>query len=187
MTGGSVVVSADARLTARQVLPNQGATQTTAFAGSADGRLAYGTGEGTVSLAVCQTRGLGPGASETLDLFDGSLADVFGVAAGFRVLRAYALWVDPETGDAGGLTVSGGASNPHTLFMGGTAPTKTVYPGGPADVGGSPAGVAVTSAARTVKLTNNSSTDLTYTIVLAGSPAAGGSPVGLLLSLTYAS
>lgn len=150
--------------------------------------LGFGTGEDTMSQIVLQTRSLGPGASETLDLYDGStnvpaFVDILNDAATFRVIRGFAMWID-DGGDDSGVTVGNAASNANTLWWGGTTPTQTIYPGGAPMAGGSDAGVAVTTSARNLKVLNNGAESVTYTIAVAGSTAVSGAAMGVL-GLTY--
>jgi hypothetical protein len=146
--------------------------------------LTFGTSSGKMSVEVNQLRGLGAGSSETLNLYDGSLLDVFGFPATFRTIRSFVLFVS-SGGDADGVTVKGADSNPNTLFWIGTTPGKTVYPSGPPELGGSPAGVSVTSGASSIKVTNNGAAAVNYVLMVAGSAGVSGSPIGMLLGLTY--
>lgn len=145
--------------------------------------LAFGTGDASFTTTVVVSQGLPPGASHTLDMYDGSLTDIYGDAAELRELRAFAFWVE-SGGDSSGVTLTGGASNPHTLFWTGTTPGQTVYPSGPPALGGGTAVVSVTSTARTLKLTNNGAVDVTYKLVLVGSLTVSGAAMGVL-GLTY--
>lgn len=145
--------------------------------------LGFGSGEGSLAVIVDQVRGLTAGASETLDLYDGSLLDVHEDPAEFRVLREYAVWV-VSGGDTDGLTIGQAGANPHPLFWIGTTPGKTIYPGGIGDAGTDPSGVAVTATVRNLKLTNNGAVALTYRIYLAGGHGMPGVAMGPL-GLTY--
>lgn len=146
--------------------------------------LQFGTATGQMSVELNQLRTLGPGASETINLYDGSLLDIFSLPAVFRYVRNFTVFISLG-GDSSGLTWGGGASNPTTLFMGGTLPTKTLYPSGPPDCSGSPAGVAITSSSYSVKFTNNGVVPVTYGIIIAGASGVSGSPMGMLLTMLY--
>jgi len=183
MTEGTWSLGTVLRVSARNTRVSGAGYDSFRFGDGVRQGLEAGTGSATASLVVALTRGLVPGGSDTFDLFDGSLTDVFGATAAFRVLRGYALWVE-DGGDSSGITLSGGASNPHGLFMGGTTPSITAYPDGPALTAGSPAGSLVTSTARTLKILNNGAVETQYTLVLAGSQAASGALMGIL-GLTY--
>lgn len=184
MTGGTLTLGTSFRFNAKH-LPALGlGANPVHLADGATQSLGYGTGSATVTLVVARTAGLGSGASETLNLFDGSLLDVFDKAANFRTLRGVALWVE-SGGSTSGLTIGAASSNAHPLFFGATTHTATVYPDGPAFTMGSPAGVAVTSTSCNVKLLNNASVQTRYSLVFIGSESVSGVPIGLALALTY--
>lgn len=133
--------------------------------------LSFGTGTGNGNLIVVEELTIAASSSVSINLYDGSLLDLFQQPAPFRFLRSFVAWVN-SGGDATGVTIAPAASNPNLLWWTGTSPTKTVYPGGPPECGGSPAGVAVTSSAYGVTFTNNSSTAaVTVGLALAGSNA----------------
>lgn len=184
MTGGSWRLSVGLKVRGRKQPLNAAAAAPLTLARGLVQSLDFGTGSGTLSLAVAQVRSLGAGASETLDLYAGTdLADLYGDAAPFRVVRAFALWV-VSGGDAAGLTVGNAGADPLPLFFGAGAHTETVYPGGVPVLGGSPAGVAVTSTARNLKVANNGAVAADYLIALAGSPVSSGMAMGPM-GLTY--
>lgn len=145
--------------------------------------LAFGTGFAKMDTEVLLQRSLAPGTSETWNLYDGTTPDVFNFGATFRTLKGVLCWVSAG-GDASGLTIGGGASNPCVLFFGGTTPNQTVYAGGPPASGGSPLGIAVTATTCNVKITNNAAVATEYTLYLVGSKAASGAAMGVL-GLTY--
>jgi hypothetical protein len=167
MTSGTWIGYAGAQVQAGKLPAN---ALTTLPFGSAVGpqfSLAYGTGSGQADLYVVQFRTLAFGAAETLDLYAGTVLDVFGDAAAFRTLRQVVLWVYAG-GDAAGVTVGNAAANPHPLFFGATTQTWGIYPSGPGLVGGSLAGVAVSTTARNLKVLNNGAVSVTYGLALAG-------------------
>lgn len=187
MTGGSWRVTTQLSLTGQNQLPNTTAPVALSLNPTATHSLPYGTGVGTASIVVSNAYLLAPGASVTLNLFDGSLTDMSGATAAFRLLRGYSIFVS-DGGDTAGVSIGGAASNEHPLFSGGATYAKTVYPGGPDDSGGGGtiAGVAVTSSACNVLITNNSPTAFaTVTASFAGTQCVSGVPIGLALALTY--
>lgn len=141
------------------LLVNKGQTQS----------LAYGTGSGQCDLEVVTTRTITAGSSATLDLYDGSVLDVFGLPAAFRTLRALAVWVQ-SGGDASGVDVGddGVVSNPARSFLKGTSPRFSVFPSGPAYSAGSPAGVVVDATHRNLKVVNAGAVSVTVLVALAG-------------------
>ena len=187
MTGGSWKSKTQLSLTAQNLLPNTTTPISQALSPTTQQTMPFGTGPGTASILVSGSYVLPPGGSLTLDLFGGSLLDMTGSATLFRLLRAYSIWI-ASGGDAAGVTIGNAGSNPHPLFFGSTSATKTIYPGGPEEAGGTGVGegVAVTATARNVLLTNNSPTKtVTVVVNFAGTQCVPGVPMGLLLGLTY--
>jgi hypothetical protein len=150
--------------------------------------LGFGTASGQMNQLVMQERSLGPGLSESLDLYDGStctpaLIDIMRSNVAFRTIRGFAIWV-LDGGDDAGVTIGAAASNANTLWLGGTTPTVTIYPDSGAFAFGQQAGKAVTSSARNVKVLNNGAVSVTYLVAMAGSLNVGGGAMGVL-GLTY--
>lgn len=150
--------------------------------------LGFGNGSGTMNQMVLMERSLGPGASETLDLYDGSsnnpqLLDVMNDVVTFRTLRSAAFWI-LDGGDTAGVTIGNAGSNAHPLWWGGTTPTQTIYPSSGPLAGGQQAGVAVTATVRNVKVVNNGAVIVTYLVAFAGSINITGMAMGVL-GLTY--
>lgn len=150
--------------------------------------LGFGTDSGQMNQLILQERSLGPGLSETLDLYDGStctppLIDIMRANAALRTLRSVCVWI-VDGGDTAGVTIGNAASNANTLWFGGATPTATIYPDSGPFTGGQQAGKAVTSTARNVKITNNGAVSVTYLIAVAGSLNVSGGAMGVL-GLTY--
>lgn len=188
MTGGQWQMNLALRLSGRKLSPGNVTTVAVSTTDQTTQVMGYGTGDDQVNVIVLQDRTLGPGASEELDLYDGSsnsppLVDIIGDAVALRKLRCWALWI-ASGGDELGVTVGGAGSDPNELWMGGTAPTYSVFPGGAPMAGGSDAGVEVTSSARYVKVLNNGAEAVTYTVAMAGSTVVSGAGMGVL-GLTY--
>lgn len=186
MTGGSWKLQSSLTLVGQNLLPNTTQPLTQQLNPTAAQSLPYGTGVGTASIIVSQSYVISAGATLTLDLYDGSLTDIAGSAAAFRLLRAYAIAI-AGGGDSAGVTIGNAGSNPHPLFFGATSATKTIYPSSDSDGGGNSAGVgvAVTATVRNVKLVNNGAVPVTVSVNFAGTQAVAGVPMGLLLALTY--
>jgi hypothetical protein len=134
--------------------------------------LGYGTASGQCNLQVVTKATLAAGASTTLDLYGGSVLDIFGAAAAFRELRAVVVWVE-SGGDSTGVVVGddGVVTNPAPLFLSGTTPRVTVYPSGPAFSAGSPAGATVDATHKNLKITNAGAVAVTVVVALSGSNA----------------
>lgn len=184
MTGGSFQITTQVNVSGVKAYLNGANTITLNTSASCTEQLSFGTTTSGVSVEVNQIRGLGVGASETLNLYDGSLLDIYGDPAVFRTVRGFGLWIT-SGGDTSGLKVEGGDSNPTTLFWTGTTPGKTVYPSSAPELGGSLVGVSITSSAYSLKVTNNGAVAVNYQLIVAGSAGVSGSPIGLLLGLLY--
>jgi hypothetical protein len=146
--------------------------------------LAAGTYSGQANLVVQDQATLQPGETLTVDLYDGSVTDVFGAAAPFRVLRGYCFWV-VAGGDASGVEVGddGTVTNPCPLYLRGTSPRYLLLPGDAGVAEAEPAGLTVSATARNLKIANLGAVAATVGYALAGASPAG-TPLGLLLSLT---
>ncbi len=184
MTGGSWRAQTALTLAGENLLPF--ATQAIAISlqPNVTQTMLYGTGSGTISGLIARSYPLAPGTSVTLNLFDGSLTDVAGGTVNWRLLRGYSVWISAN-GDSGGVTVGNADTNAHPLFFGATTHTKTVYPSGGADGGGSPDGITIDSSACNVKIVNNGAVAATVSVNIAGTNAVGGAPMGLFPMLTY--
>ena len=95
---------ANGNLTASRANPTQATSQV----------LGFGTGSGQINQLVLMERSLGPGASETLDLYDGStnnpaLVDIMTSNVAFRTLRSVAFWI-MDGGDTAGVTIGNEAT-----------------------------------------------------------------------------
>lgn len=188
MTGGSWSLSLGLRLAGQLLSPGNLRPSKANPTDQTAQVLAYGTSDDQITQIVLQTRTLGAGASEELDLYDGSnnspaMVDIVSEVAAFRVLRSFVLWID-DGGDDSGVTVGAAASNANNLWLGGTAPTQTVYSGGAPMCGGGDVGVTVSTSARYVKVANNGAAAVTYTVAMAGSTVSSGVAMGVL-GLTY--
>jgi hypothetical protein len=176
MRSGSWALATTLSIVGEHLFANATEPVNEALAPDALQSLPYGTGAGCVTHVVAHEYTLGVGASVTLDLYDGSLADVFGVASPLRVLRGWAIWVH-SGGDTSGVTVGNAGSNPHPLGFGSATYTKSIYPGGAAEAGG-PKDIAVTATVRNVKIQNASAVAAVVRVFLGGSSTASGEAAG---------
>lgn len=187
MTGGSWKLQTALAISGQNLLTNTVAPVALSATPTASQSLVYGTGAGTLTIITNNTYVIGPSGTLTLNLFDGSMTDMAGATAPFRLLRGYSIFVQ-SGGDSTGVTIGNAGSNPHPLFFGATSATKTIYPGGPDDSGGTGVGtgVAVTSTVANVKIVNNSpSAFVTVVVTFTGTQCVTGVPMGLGLLLTY--
>lgn len=132
----------------------------------------YGTGSGQFNSLIVQDRSLVGAAAETLNLFDGSLTDVFNRTAplqNVKLLVVYQIANPTGTTAASSLTVGNAASAVLRLNFGADADTWTVYLGGAEFKAGRPAGYTVDNTHKLFLVTNDDATNTaTYRIVIAG-------------------
>jgi hypothetical protein len=130
--------------------------------------LTFGTTSGKVDLITCSDRTLTAGAAATYDLYTGTdLVDLGGLTCALRKVKFIQITITTG-GDAAGVTVGNAAADGWAGFFGAAAHTYTIFPGGPAFGGGSPAGVAVGASAKNLKVLNNGAVSVTVRIVIAG-------------------
>jgi hypothetical protein len=194
LTGGTMNVATTVSVTGRlastgTAVDKSLAARTAAPAALAEAALAFGAGSGRIDVPCDGEYVLAAGASVTLNLYDGGVTDsdlttVFGGAANLRLLKGLAVCIT-DGGDAAGVTIGGAASNQWVGFFGASGDTLTIYPDGPAFAVGSPAGVAVGSSTKNLKILNNGAVEVRVAVFAAGSTAAGGYAMGLFPLLTY--
>ena len=173
MTDGTVAFSSKLALTG--TYPPQGVTTGGAAsirvpwaANNDPAALTYGTSSGLVDLITCSDRTLTAGSSGTYDLYTGTdLADLVGGTCAFRKVKLIQIAI-VTGGDTAGVTIGNAASNGWAAFFGAAGNTMTIYPNGPAFAQGSPAGVAVGSSTKNLKVLNNGAASVTVRITIAG-------------------
>jgi len=133
--------------------------------------LAYGSTSDTFDTLVVQVRTLAASASETLNLFDGSVLDVFNQAAPFKLAFAVSVYriANPSGAvDASCLTVGGAVSAPLVMNLG-TSGTFDVYLNAPPFIAGRSQGYNVTNTAKNLLITNADSVNPgSYVLVVCG-------------------
>lgn len=172
MTGGKYRLATAIKATGEYTPPGASRPTRVNPAESVVQALSFGTGPGEVVEVIDLSFVLDGGTSRTLNMADGSLTNVLGISAPLAKLRSFAAWV-ASGGDSAGVKVAPGASNGNSLWWGGTTPTKTIYPLGPPELGGSGDGVTVSTAAANVTFTNLGGTSATVRVALAGLSAMG--------------
>jgi len=129
--------------------------------------LAFGTAEGQFNEAAAWSEVIDPGQTLVLNLWSGAVRNLEDRPAVFANLRSF--WVAIiDGGDSSGVKIQPAASSGNNLWFGGTTPYKVIFPNGPAEEGGSDAGVAVSAAAAVVELVNLGAVAATVAIALAG-------------------
>lgn len=142
------------------------ATQLTVTANPQE-MLAFGTTSGQANVLISQDRTLTASATETIDINTG-LNDIGGFSPVALHLKYVGMYI-VSGGDTTGLTIVSGTSSGFTGY-GINSTGVTIYPSGPGFQNGEPVtGIACTTGAANIKITNNSSTaPTTYRIMLAG-------------------
>ena len=126
-----------------------------------------GTGANKAEVLFDDQRTLADGASETLDLRDGTLTDALGVAVTMDILRA--LYIKNGSTDAG-LLIGGAVATPVALFGDSATDILTLPPGGEfLFIAPNATGIDLTTNAD-LKLAHNGvgSSTLTYDIIVVG-------------------
>lgn len=130
--------------------------------------LTYGTTSGKCDVIVCQDRTLTATSSATYDLYTGTdLKDLDGQTAAFRKVKLIIVEI-VDGGDATGVRVGGAASDTWVSFFANTSDMSLIFPGGLPYTGSSPAGVAVGSSTKNLKIENLGAVSATVRIVIAG-------------------
>lgn len=140
-----------------RILPSNGVIQS----------IAYGTDTGQGNLISSFELTIDASDNATINMYDGSLYDIFRQPAAYRVLRSFFAWII-SGGDDAGVTIEPAASNGNDLWWG-TGSSKTIYPNGAPEIGGNPAGVTVDASHNGVKFVNNGAVPVVIGIMLSGS------------------
>jgi hypothetical protein len=131
----------------------------------------YGTsGSLLVNRVIVQVRQLAVSTSEELNLFDGSLLDMNGVAAPLTRIKfiQVAIVANATDGYASSATIGNAGTNPNQLWFGGTTQTQTIDRYVPFQQGDA-TGKTVGSGTARVKIANNDASNiLWYRIVIGG-------------------
>lgn len=171
MTGGTWTLSTAIRATGLLTPANQPTGSRISLSDAIGQTLTYGTTAGKADIVCFQTRTLATVTAATYDLYTGTdLLDIFGDTAAFRKIKSLMVWVD-SGGDAAGVTVGGAAADAWVAFFGNINDVWTVFPSGPPLLGGSPAGVAVGSGTKNLKILNNGAVSVVVGIAIAGTSA----------------
>lgn len=165
MTGGTLRFASSAKVSGKL---SNGAK----YAGSDPNvvSLAYGTSSAQADIIVQRTRTLNAATAETLDLYSGggtTLNDLFDDVAAFRKVKFLSISVD-SGGDTSGVRIGAANTNEWVGFFDAAGDMIKIFPGGPPFAVGSPAGVAVGSTTKHLKIENLGAAAVTYTITVAG-------------------
>lgn len=140
--------------------------------------LEYGTGTGRIDHTTHSDRVLAPGASATYDIYVGTdLKDLGGLTCAFRKVRYLKIAI-VDGGDTSGVRIGAAAANEWVGFFAAAGDMYKIFPDGPPLEGGSPAGVAVTSTTKNLKIENLGAVNVTVRIVITGTAHTSGSAGG---------
>ena len=147
--------------------------------------LNFGTFTSEVDTLICQDKVLLASASATYDLYTGTdLLDIDGQTAALRLVKYVGVFV-VSGGSSSGVRVGGAAANTWSAFFDDTSDKYQIFPSGPPFQGGSPAGLAVGSSTKNLKIENlSTSAAVTVRIVIGGNRVVAGMLMGIL-GLTY--
>lgn len=134
--------------------------------------ISFGTTSGKFDTLIYGDRILAASATETLNLLDGSLLDVFGVAAPLQNVKLVTIYqianADGAT-DASSFTIGNAGANFLQLNFGSGTDTWSVYKGGAPFKAGRPAGFTVDGTHRLLKVANADGTNKgTYRLIISG-------------------
>ncbi len=150
------------------------------------GTLNYGVGSGYVDRLCVKDIAIAAGSSTTLDLYTGT--DLLGLqdeAAPFRTVKylEVGIW---SGGDTSGVRIGGAAANEWVGFFVAAGDKLDIFPSGPPYRVGSPAGKAVTSTTKNLKIENLGAAEVVVRVVVGGSIVPPGGFTGLFGGLlTY--
>jgi hypothetical protein len=146
--------------------------------------LEYGAGSGYVDRTTVSNRAIPASSSVTYDLYTGTdLRGPAGETTPLRLVKYLEISV-VSGGTSSGVRIGGASSNEWVGFFAAAGDMADLFPGGPAFAVGSPAGKAVGSTTKNLKIENLGTSEVVVRIVTGGSIIAGGYLMGLL-GLTY--
>lgn len=171
MTGGTWGVSLSVNGNG-ELLPTNGlGTGKVSVSVGADQSLTYGTSSGKGDIFVMKSVTLTATTAATYDLYTGTdLIDLFGDTAAFRKIKSIVIWVY-SGGDATGVAIGGAASNTWVANFADSSDKALIYPSGTPWCAGSPAGIAVGSSTKNLKVENLGAVSVTLYVCIAGSSA----------------
>lgn len=123
--------------------------------------LAYGTGSGQINTIIANAYELAASASNTHNLFDGTVPDIFAAASGLQNVKAVGIYLVANT-DASSpspsITIGNAAADPLLLNLAGTTPTYQHFASSLPFLAGKLAGYTVNNTNKNIKVLNDSGT-----------------------------
>lgn len=147
--------------------------------------LTYGTSSGKIDTPCYGEYVIAASGTLTLNLYDGGatttdFTTVLSTAANLRRLKSIAFAV-LSGGDSSGVTIGGG-SNAFASFW---ATTFTIFLDGPTASFGSPAGAAITSTTKNIRIVNNGAAEVVVQVAGSGNVVEPGYWTGFWGFMTY--
>jgi hypothetical protein len=134
--------------------------------------LSYGTGSGQINTIIANAYELAASASNTHNLFDGTVPDIFGVASGLQNVKAVGIYLVANTDSSSpspSITIGNAAADVLTLNFGASTQTYQHFASSMPFLAGKAAGYTVNNTNKNIKVLNDSGTlKATYWLVCAG-------------------
>lgn len=134
--------------------------------------ITYGTGTSQADIYIDQTRELAASASEELNLYDGSVLDVFNQAAPLRKIKRILIFMVPNADlstVSAGLTIGNPLTTGNALWFGNANDTYVIEGlTGLPFIQGSGAGKVVDVTHTNIKIANGSGGKGSYRLMIAG-------------------
>lgn len=168
----SVTVKATAKIAAQGGASSNAVTPpSTGASGGTNQSLSFGTASGLADIVAVAEVDIAGAGSATYDLYTGTdIKDMFGGTAAFRKIKSLVVQI-MSGGDTSGVVIGGAAADQWVGFFGASGDTLTIYPSGPPFVVGAPAGVAVGSSTKNLKIANAGAASARVRISIAGTSA----------------
>ena len=134
--------------------------------------LAYGTGSGQIDTIIANAYELAASASNTHNLFDGTVPDVFGVANALQNVKAVMIYLVANTDSSSpspSITIGNAATNALAMNLGAVGQTYQHFASSLPFLAGKLAGYTVDATHKNIKVLNDSGTlKATYYLLVAG-------------------
>lgn len=134
--------------------------------------LSYGTGSGQINTIIANAYELAASASNTHNLFDGTVPDIFAVASGLQNVKAVMIYLVANTDSSSpspSITIGNAATDALTLNLGGLTQTYQHFASSLPFLAGKLAGYTVNATNKNIKVLNDSATlKATYYLLVGG-------------------
>lgn len=134
--------------------------------------LSYGTGSGQINTIIANAYELAASASNTHNLFDGTVPDIFGVASGLQNVKAVMIYLianSDASSPSPSITIGNAAADQLALNLGGVTQTYQHFASSLPFLAGKLAGYTVNNTTKNIKVLNDSGTlKASYYLLLGG-------------------